>query len=145
MSPILADLPNLKQQARQLRSALEQEGNFISHAEALELLARQLGFRNWNTLHAASGNRPLEPYWLGQTLSGTYLGQPFTGEVIAVRKLNGGKRYDVTFHFETPVDVVTFDSFSAYRQRVTCTLDEAGQSFATTSNGRPHMKVTGTH
>ena len=44
---------------------------------------------------------------------------------------------------DDPVDVVTFDSFSAFRQRVTATIDEHGVSPSKTSNGRPHMVLNG--
>ena len=47
----------------------------------------------------------------------------------------------MTLHFDEPVDVVTFDSFSAFRQRVNCTVDETGRTAETTSNGRPHLEL----
>ena len=40
--------------ARQLRSALADRGVTLGHGEALELVARQLGARDWNTLAATS-------------------------------------------------------------------------------------------
>ena len=41
-----------KAQAKALRAALLAQGTAISHAQALELIARQQGARDWNTLHA---------------------------------------------------------------------------------------------
>ena len=52
----LPDLAALKAQAKRLRTTLASEGNFISHSEALEFIARQYGYRDWNTLHAAAGS-----------------------------------------------------------------------------------------
>ncbi len=43
--------------------------------------------------------------------------------------------------FDEPVDVVTFESFSAFRQRVTATVDETGRTIEKTSNGRPQLEL----
>jgi len=53
----LPPLNALKDQARRLRSRLEANGETIGHSKALELIAAQHGFNDWNTLHAALGNR----------------------------------------------------------------------------------------
>ena len=53
----LPALDGLKEQARRLRAALGSEGQTLSHSKALELVAAQHGFRDWNTLHAHIGNR----------------------------------------------------------------------------------------
>src|SRR5690606_31658729 len=45
-------IDNAKAQAKALRAALQAQGTAISHAQALELIARQHGARDWNTLHA---------------------------------------------------------------------------------------------
>jgi hypothetical protein len=37
--------------------------------------------------------------------------------------------------------VSTFDSFSVFRQRVSCTVDETGRTVEKTSNGRPHLEL----
>jgi len=104
------------------------------------LIAHQYGYRDWNTLHAAVGNRPPPaPVQLGMRVSGRYLGHPFDGEVIAVRALGEGERYRVTLAFDEPVDVVTFDSFSAFRSRVSATVDRRGITAEKTSDGQPHM------
>lgn len=42
-----------KAMASTLRQALAEEGTAISHSRALELVARQFGQRDWNTLSAA--------------------------------------------------------------------------------------------
>ncbi len=139
----LPSIEDLKAQAKRLRTELESSGTPVSHARALELLAHQHGYKNWNTLHAAVGNRPPpSPIMLGQRLSGTYLGQPFDGEVIAVRALGQSERFRVTLVFDEPVDVVTFESFSAFRRRVTATVDRRGVTVEKTSNGQPHMVLS---
>lgn len=57
-----------KHMAKALRQALAERGQEISHSEALELVARQFGFANWNMLSAriaAAHLAPLElpPGW----------------------------------------------------------------------------------
>jgi hypothetical protein len=131
----------LKQHAKRLRAALAEDGDFISHSEALELIAKQNGCRDWNTLYAAAGNGPprFDPQ-IGARVAGAYLGQSFCGVFIAVEALNDDRRR-VTIDLDEPVDVVTFDSFSAFRRRITCVIDASGVSPSRTSNGKPHLEV----
>ncbi len=136
------DIQTLKAQAKRLRTALEADGDFVTHSESLELVARQHGYRDWNTLHAAAGNRPPEPYAVGARVSGRYLGQTFTAEIIAVKKLQDGRRYTLTLDLEEAVDVVRFDSFSNFRKRITGMVDAGGVSSERTSDGRPHLQLT---
>ena len=137
----LPDLATLKAQAKALRTALGNDGDFITHSESLELIAHQLGYRDWNTLHAAVGNRPTEPFQVGIRVSGLYLGQSFTGEILSVRKLADGHRYDVTIDFDEPVDVVKSEHFSGFRKRVKARLNAQGVSDNQTSDGQPHMAL----
>jgi len=140
----LPSLDSLKDQAKRLRETLARQGTEIIHSKALELIAGQMGFRDWNTLYAAVGNEsPRLTLSIGEKVKGRYLGQDFTGRIIAVHALtNAHGRYRVTFDFDEAVDVVTFDSFSAFRKRVTCTLDEDGRTIERTSNGLPHMVLS---
>ena len=132
----------LKAQAKRLRSKLADDGQISGHGQALEILARQMGYRDWNTLHAAAGNRRNDnPLFIGERVSGHYLGQHFVGEVIGLARQGAGDRMRVTIHFDEPVDVVTFDSFSAFRQRVSCTLNKDFTTTEKTSNGLPHMRL----
>ena len=137
----LPGIDALKAQAKRLRGSLEAEGNFISHSEALELIAHQHGYRDWNTIHAACGNRPASPLSIGSQVSGHYLGQSFKGTVIGLSQLGDGARYRVTLDLDEAVDVVTFESFSAWRKRINATVDRSGVSATRTSNGRPHLEI----
>lgn len=146
MRPLSTPLPSidaLKDQAKRLRARFTDDSQVLSHSRALELIAAQYGFRDWNTLHAAVGNRPpFNPWMLGSRVRGHYLGQPFDAEVLGVQAVTSQPgRYRMVLHFDEPVDVVTFDSFSAFRQRVNCTVDETGRTAAKTSNGRPHLEL----
>lgn len=139
----LPSLDALKDQARRLRAGLSLAGQEITHSKSLELLATQYGFRDWNTLHAKVGNRPpLDPWMLGAKVRGHYLGQPFEARILGVQAVTAQPgRYRLTLDLDEPVDVVTFDSFSAFRKRVHCTIDETGRTIEKTSNGRPHVEL----
>ena len=105
MTTPLPSLDTLKTQAKRLRSELAKSGTTIGHSAALELLAKQQGFKDWNTLHAAAGHRQTPaPVTLGQQVSGRYLDQPFTGEVLGVQKLTASDMFRVTLHFDQPVE-----------------------------------------
>ena len=137
----LPPIKALKQQAKRLRERLAQDGDFISHNEALELIAHQHGYKDWNTVFATIGNRPatqtLAP---GTRVTGLYLSQPFVGEVLGVSRLTGD-RLRLTINFDDAVDVVRFDSFSAFRKRVSCTVNKLGESAEKTSDGQPQMII----
>ncbi len=134
----LPTIEELKQQAKRLRAGLSEDGDFISHSESLELVAKQYGMRDWNTLHAAAGNRRKPPLAVGARVKGRYLGQAFNGDVLGVQTLSAG-RTRVTIELDDPVDVVTFDSFSAFRRRINATIDDDGKSPEKTSNGVPQL------
>ncbi|WP_077959678.1 glyoxalase superfamily protein [Ensifer adhaerens] len=142
-STTLPSLDALKDQAKRLRSRLASEGETIGHSRSLELIAAQYGYRDWNTLHAAVGNRPaFDPWMLGSRVRGHYLGQPFEGEILGVHAIaTQPGRYRLTMKFDEPVDVVTFESFSAFRQRVVATVDETGRTVEKTSNGRSQLEL----
>lgn len=138
----IPSIDRLKDEARRLRDARRAEGEIITHSESLERLAHRYKFRDWNTLHAAA-DKPLPacPVSPGTRVRGRYLGQSFAGEVLQVETCSPPDRFFVTLHFDAPVDVVTFDSFSNMRQRVRCTIDSDGRSDAQTSDGCPHMQL----
>jgi hypothetical protein len=132
----------LKMQARRLRQAMTDRGSPISHSAALELVAQQHGARDWNTLSALAARPNLPPVGrisVGDHVRGRYLNQPFTGRILALQELPGSGQYKLTIHFDEPVDVVTFESFSAFRQRINAQVDEHGVSPRRTSNGLPHL------
>ena len=133
-------IESLKDQAKRLRASLAQSGEAISHSRALELVARQHGYRDWNTLHATIGNRPPgPPVALGDRVSGRYLGQPFRASIIGMQGQLAPDRWHIELQFDEPVDVVTFDSFSAFRSRVSATINADGATTEKTSNGQPHL------
>lgn len=139
---VIKDMPSveeLKTQARRLRKELTVAGTEITHAQSLELLARQHGYRDWNTLRARAGNG--SSLKVGDRVQGAYLGQRFSGVVRALSMLGNGAQRRVTVHFDAPVDVVRFDSFSNLRQRVTGVIGRDGRSAYKTSDGQPQLIV----
>lgn len=132
----------LKSSARRLRAALAEEGDFIQHSEALELVARQHGYRDWNTLHAAAGNRPGLPLAVGGTVRGRYLGQAFSARIVSLLPLGADAKFlRISLELDAPVDVVKFDSFSAYRRRIQATIRSDGRTVACTSDGEPQLQL----
>lgn len=113
----------------------------LSYAAALEQVAEEMGFRDWNTASARLSNEPEACWQIGERVSGAYLKRPFKGRVHAVRELQDGAGYELTLHFDEPVDVVDWESFSALRQRVTAYVSPEGISWKKTSDGVPHLTV----
>lgn len=140
-STLPATRDQAKQRARTIRAEHAARGETLSHAAALERVAVELGFRDWNTAAARLSNEPLVPLQVGDRVGGHYLKQVFAGRVVAVGEHLGGEAFDVTLLFDEPVDVVTFDSFSAFRHRVNATIGADGRSWTKTSDGQPHLLV----
>jgi hypothetical protein len=133
-------LDAIKAQTKALRQALQVGGTVVSHAEALELIARQHGARDWNTLHArlTQHNAPPE-FAFGDRVAGFYLGQAYTGEIVALSGPDGLRNVEIKL--DQPIDTVRFPSFSNWRHRIRGTLDVDGRSHRKTSDGRPHLIV----
>ena len=138
----IPDRGTLKTQAKRLRKSLEGEGNFITHSEALELIAHQHGMKDWNTLSAAAPlNAPKQNTRLavGETISGHYLGHPVTGKIISLASLNNGSHFRLALHLDTPVNVIKFEGIKALRRRINATITKAGKTIEKTSDGQPHL------
>jgi hypothetical protein len=133
---------SLKSEARALRDERARAGDPIGQGAALETVARAHGYRDWNTARALLPERFATPAQVGSRVKGTYLGHPFEGMVIGVQLLADMQHFQVTVRFDQPVDVVASEHFSAFRQRVTATVDMRGESPARTSDGQPHMRMT---
>ncbi|EPE99083.1 glyoxalase superfamily protein [Rhizobium grahamii] len=141
MTTAYPPIEELKSQAKRLRQAMETRGTAISHSAALELVAQQHGVRDWNTLSALAtrpNEEPIAALSVGAQVRGRYLNQAFSGKILAL-SAHGGGLHKITIHFDEPVDVVTFESFSAFRQRINAQVDGNGVSPRKTSNGVPHL------
>jgi len=123
-----------KTQAKRLRTALADEGIAISHGMALELVARQHGMRDWNTL-AAANDRPAEaaapsaaPFAVGDRVAGTFNGKPAQGRVIGMAETIKPTLWRTIVKFDPPVDVVTSELFSSERRRIEMVIGADGRS-----------------
>ena len=134
-------IEDLKAQAKRLRSALAATGQTLTHSQSLEALARQRGYRDWNTLHAAMGNQPpAPPVALGDEVSGTYLGRPIRGEIIGVRALGDG-RFRIKLDLAEPVNVSAFEAMDVWRKRLNASIRPTGETVEKTSNGEPQLRL----
>ncbi len=134
-------IQTLKAEARELRTSRQAAGESLTHGAALEAVARTHGFRDWNTASAMLPEPVASPLQVGQRVRGTYLGQSFTGLVLGVRIRADMSHYDITVKFDQPVDVVSSELFSAFRQRVNATIDIRGVSPARLGNGEPQLRI----
>ena len=133
-------IQTLKSEAKALRLERAAAGTPLAHGAALEEIARQHGYRDWNTASATLPERVAIPVQVGQRVKGTYLSRPFAGLVVAMKLLADMQHYEVTVKFDKPVNVSKF-SWPIERQRVTATVGIDGVSLAHTSDGEPHMRV----
>ncbi len=53
----LPSLQAIKIQAKRLRSALAEKGLPISHSRSLEIQVNKHGYKDWNAIRAAIGNK----------------------------------------------------------------------------------------
>ena len=143
MTPHIYTREQAKAYARLLRAQSAKEGVTISHSAALERVAKACGFASWNQ-HSARLSNALSALQVGDRVEGYYLKRAFTGTVRALRELGYEDAYQVTIALDEPVDVVTFDSFSNFRQRISATISKDGISQQKTSDGVPHRVVTST-
>ena len=137
------DLPTIsqaKQAAKQLRATLAEQGEAISHAQALERVAQRNGFRNWNAFHAEMRDRPPQGWTAGGRVTGRYLSQPFAATVLAAGQLRPGW-FRLVLDLDEAVDVVRFDSFSNLRKRIRVDVGPDGHSRERTSDGTPHVAL----
>jgi len=140
MIDTLNSIQSMKDQARRLRNSLAEGGEAISHSRSLELVARQHGFRDWNTAHAAAGNASDgPPVAVGGRVRGRYLGRTFAGRVVGLSELGAGGRWKIDMKFDEPVNVSAFESFTVLRHRVQATIRADGTTVEKTSNGQPHL------
>ncbi|MBD8806008.1 glyoxalase superfamily protein [Pseudomonas syringae] len=57
----MSSIENAKQLAKALRTALAAHDQHVSHSEALELVSRQLGYKDWNTASAQLPRETSQP------------------------------------------------------------------------------------
>ncbi len=128
----------LKEQAKRLRATLAETGTSLPHAAALETVAKQWGFRDWNTLSATTQSQSAPVWQVGQKVSGRYLGHRFTAKIKTVSQW-GDSHTRLTLVFDQPVDVIASDRFTGLRRQVSATVNAQGRTLEKTSDGQPHL------
>ena len=128
-----------KMRARTLHTFRVAAGLGGSYSQALEEVARDLGFRDWNTASARLPHTAEMPLKVGQRITGLYLKQTFVGRVHSLSQIADGQAWRITLDFDRAVDVVSWESFSAFRKRVQGTVSAHGVSWAQTSDWHPHL------
>lgn len=138
MTPTSSDgTTHYKIHARRLRDALAAEGIALSHGKALDIVARQHGERDWNTLaaraSAAATPEPVPetaaaPFAVGDAVAGLFNGAPATGRVIGLAETIKRDLWRVTVKFSPPVDASTSANFRAERTRVEMIVGADGRS-----------------
>ncbi|WP_270726319.1 glyoxalase superfamily protein [Shimia sp. Alg240-R146] len=129
-----------KNAAKRLRGTLADQGRTVSHSESLEMIARQNGYRDWNSFLAVIGNAPPVGWRVGEQVTGTYLSQDFRAEVTSVSEVKSGW-FRLALKLDTPIDVVTSEHFSNVRKRIRGTVGPKGHSVERTSDGVPILRV----
>lgn len=137
------DLPTqreAKNLAKALRKRLADEGVVLGHSQALERIAQDHGFRDWNGFHAAMEASQTDPWDVGTRLTGHYLSQPFAATVLSAEQLRPGW-YRLVLDLDEAVDVVRFESFSNLRKQIRIEVGPLGHSKERTSDGTPHVAL----
>lgn len=121
-----------KANAKRLRSALAEDGIAITHAKALELVAKQNGVRDWNTLAAQPATAPEQnattPFAVGDQVAGTFNGRDARGRIIGLEETIKPDLWRVTVAFNPPVNAATSQLFTAERRRVQMVVGADGRS-----------------
>ncbi len=128
-----------KTHAKRLRDALATEGVALSHGKALDIVARQNGERDWNTLSArldkstpAPTTTPTTttaaPFAVGDQVAGAFNGNAASGRIIGVAETIKPDLWRVTVKFSPPVDASTSANFRAERTRVEMIVGADGRS-----------------
>lgn len=138
------NLANLKAEARRYRASHAAQGRTLSHGRALELVARQHGFANWNTAAAKAKAHPVPQLLVaGKQVHGRYFGHDFSGRIAAATQVDEDEIF-LTIDLVTPIDVVESAHFSAQRKRISGIVDGKGRSAAMLSSGVPQIEISST-
>lgn len=141
-TPRLPSLEVVKRHAKRLRAALEETTVTLSHAESLEMIARQWGFSDWNTLCAMikKQNSPSR-LKIGDDISGEYLGQVFHAMIVDLVPLADEEIYIITLAFDKPLTVSNAHTNENLQNRITCTIGPGGKTVEKQACGAPVLQI----
>ena len=137
------DLPTFaeaKKLAKALRKRLADQGVVLGHSQALEKVAHDHGYKDWNGFHAAIEADQSEAWSVGARVTGRYLSQPIAATILSSEPVRPGW-FRLVLNLDEAVDVVRFESFSNLRKQIRNEVGPAGHSKERTSDGRPHVEL----
>ena len=138
MTRELTTLAEAKAQAARLRADLAEQGKNIPRSKALEVVATEHGFRDWNGFHAAIADR--QPWQPGARVEGQYLSREFQATVKSVEVREPGW-FQLVLDLDEPVDVASSEAFSNLRKRIRGVVGPLGHCRERTSDGVPHLQL----
>lgn len=135
-------LSRTKSRAKRLRSYLASQNISVSHAQSLEAIAQEDGYRDWNTLAAmllaANGparatsedkyTAPRLGFHVGDRVAGTYRGGDFIGTILGLEKTDGAPVWRIKIQFDQPVEIGSSSALNLTRLRVRLMIDVSGTS-----------------
>ncbi len=133
-------LQSAKQQAKTLKQDHAAQGEYISHSQALEAVAKRNGYRSWPAMRARIVDHAPHGWSQGSTVTGHYLGHHFSGTLTRITQSSPGW-YGVSIALDHPIDTVSHDSFSNLRSRLRAIIGDKGFTKETTSNGAPILAL----
>ncbi|MEM1151971.1 MAG: glyoxalase superfamily protein [Pseudomonadota bacterium] len=140
MTQNVPTLAEAKMQAKALRNRLAAKGIPLGHSQALERIAQDHGFHDWNAFRASIEIHRPDSWFVGKRVTGRYLAQPFAATVVFSEQLRPGS-YRVVLNLDEAVDVVRFESFSNLRKQLRVVVGPHGHSKERTSDGKPHVEI----
>ena len=82
MTAPIATRDQAKAHAKWIRADVAKTGEELSHSAALERVAKDAGFADWNTLCANLPETLDPPLTIGDRVAGRYLGVAFNGSIV---------------------------------------------------------------
>ncbi|WP_417466092.1 glyoxalase superfamily protein [Kordiimonas sp.] len=135
-----------KGRAKRLRSYLAELDLPLTHAQSLEAIAKEDGFRDWNTYAAnppagmAENDVPARAaqrdhqsasrlqFHVGDRVAGIYRGTPYRGTILGLEKTDGGPVWRIKIQFDAPVEIGTSEALSLTRLRIRSMINADGAS-----------------
>lgn len=125
-------IQNAKARAKRLRKYMDTKGQSISHSFALEAIAAEEGYRDWNTLAACADTVLTRstgfPLQVGESVSGLYHETAFEGVLIGLEQTINKHVWRVKIQFKAPVSPTSLQNIGMTRRRITGSVNTAGVS-----------------
>lgn len=135
-----------KGRAKRLRSYLAELDISLTHAHSLEAIAKEDGFRDWNTYAAnpplgmAENDVPARAtqrdnqmasrlkFHVGDRIKGQYRGALYAGTILGLEKTDGGPVWRIKIQFDDPVQIGKSTALNLTRQRIRSMINADGES-----------------